>query len=149
MERVKKKLNILLNYLYSLEKEGFEFVEELNKEYSLVLADGYIPHGHHSESWHYTIHANRTYILKKADQNYAVVEGLYSFYDTSNYKDEEEFTCLILLKLPKGKNYPWEIECSSSKEREFLCKHIKEFYKICDDKLEKKTPWWLDTNDLC
>ena len=146
MERIKEKFKVLLEYLCSLEKEGFEFVEDLNEKHCLVLADGYIPHGHHSESWNYTIDVNRTYILKKSEQRYAVIEGAYSFYDTSNYEDEKEFPCLVLLELPKGKNYPWEIECSTTKEREKLCKSIKEFYKISEDKLERQKPWWLEHN---
>jgi hypothetical protein len=143
MERIKKKLNLLLEYLCSLEKEGFKLVEELNKNYRLVLADGFIPHGHHSENWNYRIHANRTYILKKSEQRYVVIEGIYSFYDASNYEDEKEFPCLVLLELPNGKNYPWEMGCSTTKERDELCKSIKEFYKICEDILERQKPWWL------
>jgi len=125
----------LVNYLQALEKKGFKVVSEAAKKHTIIISDGYIPHGHHSESWSYTIDANRVHILNKENQRYALIEGIYSFRDTSHSDEEGRFPCIALLELPNGK-------APNDMSKDEIQKNVKDFRKIVNGKLERKKPWW-------
>lgn len=134
MKELIEKLKALSKYMYKLDKQGFGIIKELPESYILTISHGYIPHGHHSESWWYRIDVNRTYILKREDQEYALIEGFYETSDSSRpLEEEEKFPCIALIKLPKGKlpinMNQWEVK-----------ENIVEFYEIAGNKLKKRAP---------
>jgi hypothetical protein len=146
MEKVTGRLEAILNYFHDLDNKGFKYITGTALPFTLVISDGYIPHGHHSESWNYSIDVHMTHLLTKQKQIYAVIEGTYSFWDTS--EKEGSFPCVALLEIPDK-----EVKQEGLKLDEFfenigkkeVRKSIKEFYEIVGNSIKERKEWWFET----
>jgi hypothetical protein len=145
MEKVIGRLEAILNYFHDLNNRGFKYITGKAFPCSLVISEGYIPHGHHSESWDYSIDVDMIHLLTKEKQIYAVIEGTYSFWDTSG--KEGSFPCVALLEIHKEVK-PEELkleEFFENMEKKEVRKSIKEFYEIVDNSIKKRKEWWFET----
>jgi hypothetical protein len=144
VEDVENKFKMLAELLHRLEAQGFTFLEESEKDYHLLLDDGFIPHGKSSLSWSYWIDAETTYIFEKGGKRFALIKGRLSYHDNLDYDHRfpSSFSALLLLKMLEWQNkvyYPWEEPRAPIPREGYLkpAERIRGIYRIDSGKLEE------------
>ena len=84
-----------MKYVKMLAENGFEIEEIEPKE--IILDSGFIPHGHASSIWEYSIYIKDGYIVRKGRHEFLFFFGNYAWYD-DGARGETEVVGLAYLK---------------------------------------------------